>query len=164
MHGSENVQRRKQPTRCNRFFVLLIFLNQPNMFRATNSPIFRGSFWLCVQILVYCTAPAADRCHRLLGGAAICADWSARNCIGTRLQQHRFMRHLVYNVRYFSVPVNFSLFTVTLYCSVTTTHNMQSLVCRHNRVLLYLDYRNWAVFVSTATWWFWLLSMLRNLA
>jgi len=38
-------QRCKQPTRCNKFR-LLIFLNQLYMFRATNSPILRNTFWL----------------------------------------------------------------------------------------------------------------------
>jgi hypothetical protein len=33
----------KQPTRCNKFR-LLIFLNQPNMFLAKNSPIVRSNF------------------------------------------------------------------------------------------------------------------------
>ena len=44
-------------------FRLLIFLNQPNMFRATYSPILRSTFWLYIQLLVQCTAFAADRCH-----------------------------------------------------------------------------------------------------
>jgi len=41
-------QRCKQPTRCNKFR-LLIFLNQLYMFRATNSPIFRIAFWMYIQ-------------------------------------------------------------------------------------------------------------------
>ena len=32
------------------------------MFRATNSPILRSSFWLYIQPLVQCTDTAADRC------------------------------------------------------------------------------------------------------
>jgi len=47
-------------------FRLLIFLIQPNMFRATNSPILRSTFWLYVQLLVQCTDTAADRCHGYL--------------------------------------------------------------------------------------------------
>ena len=35
-------------------FRLLIFLIQPYMFQATNSPIFRNNFWLYIQLLVYC--------------------------------------------------------------------------------------------------------------
>jgi len=31
-----------------KLFRLLIFLIQPYMFRATNSPIFRSTFWLCI--------------------------------------------------------------------------------------------------------------------
>ena len=31
-------------------FHLLIFLNQPYMFRATNSPILRSTFWLYIQL------------------------------------------------------------------------------------------------------------------
>jgi len=31
------------------------------MFRATNSPIFRSTFWLYIQLLVQCTDIAADR-------------------------------------------------------------------------------------------------------
>ena len=41
-------QRCEQPTRCNKFR-LLIFLKQLNMFRATNSPILRSTFWLYIQ-------------------------------------------------------------------------------------------------------------------
>jgi len=44
-------------------FRLLIFLIQPYMFRATNSPILRSNFWLCIQLLVQCTDTAADRCR-----------------------------------------------------------------------------------------------------
>jgi hypothetical protein len=43
-------------------FRLLIFLNQPYMSRATNSPIHRSTFWLYIQLLVQCTDTAADRC------------------------------------------------------------------------------------------------------
>ena len=57
------VQRCKQPTRCNNFFSLLIFLIQPYMFRATNSPILRSTFRLHIQLLVQYTDTAADRCH-----------------------------------------------------------------------------------------------------
>ena len=42
---------------------LLIFLIQPYMFRATNSPILRSTFWLYIELLVQCTDTAADRCH-----------------------------------------------------------------------------------------------------
>ena len=34
------------------------------MFRATNSPIFRSTFWLYIQLLVQCTDIVADQCHR----------------------------------------------------------------------------------------------------
>ena len=44
-------------------FRLLIFKNKPYMFRATNSPILRSTFWLYIQLLVQCTDTAADRCH-----------------------------------------------------------------------------------------------------
>ena len=46
-------------------FRLLIFLIQPYIFRATNSPILRSTFWLYIyiQLLVKCTDTAADRCH-----------------------------------------------------------------------------------------------------
>ena len=40
---------------------LFIFLNQPYMFRATNTPILRSNFWLYIQLLVQCTDTAADR-------------------------------------------------------------------------------------------------------
>ena len=43
-------------------FRLLIFLIQPYMFRATNSPILSSTFWLYIQLLVQCTETAADRC------------------------------------------------------------------------------------------------------
>ena len=36
-------------------FRLLIFLIQPYMFRAINSPILSSTFWLYVQLLVQCT-------------------------------------------------------------------------------------------------------------
>jgi hypothetical protein len=35
--------------------------------------------------------------------------------------RHRFMRHLVYSVRYSVVPINFSLSTITLFSLVITT-------------------------------------------
>jgi len=57
-------QRCKQPTRCNNFrllIFLLIYLNLLYMFRVTNSPIFRSTFWLYIQLLVQCTDIAADR-------------------------------------------------------------------------------------------------------
>ena len=44
-------------------FRLLIFLIQPYMFRATNSPILRNTFCLYIQLLAQCTDTAADRCH-----------------------------------------------------------------------------------------------------
>ena len=53
-------QRCKQPTRCNKF-LLLIILNQLYMFRATNSSILRTTFWLYIELLVQCTEIAADR-------------------------------------------------------------------------------------------------------
>ena len=54
----------KQPTRCNKFHLLiflLVFLNQLYMFRATNSPTFRSTFWLYIQFLVQRTDIAAGR-------------------------------------------------------------------------------------------------------
>ena len=42
-------------------FRLLIFLKQPYMFRATNSPNLRSSFWLYIQLLLQCTDTASDR-------------------------------------------------------------------------------------------------------
>ena len=54
-------QRCKQPTRWDKFR-LLIFLNQLYMFRATNSPILRSTFWMYIQLLVKCIAIAAYRC------------------------------------------------------------------------------------------------------
>ena len=56
------VQRCKQPTRYNNFRSL-IFLNQPYMLRATDSPILRRTFWLYIQFLVQRTDTAADRFH-----------------------------------------------------------------------------------------------------
>ena len=44
-------------------FRLVIFLNQPYMFRTKNSPILRSTFWLYIHLLVQCTDTAADRCH-----------------------------------------------------------------------------------------------------
>jgi hypothetical protein len=41
----------------------LIFLIQPYMFRAKNSPILRSTFWLYIHLLVQCSDTAADRCH-----------------------------------------------------------------------------------------------------
>ena len=43
-------------------FRLLIFLIQPYMFQATNSPILTSTFWLYIQPLVQCTDTASDRC------------------------------------------------------------------------------------------------------
>jgi len=39
----------------------LIYFNLLYMFRATNSPIFRSTFWLYIQLLVQRTDTAADR-------------------------------------------------------------------------------------------------------
>jgi hypothetical protein len=39
----------------------------------------------------------------------------------TRLQRHRFMQHLIHSVIYSVVPINSSLLTITLLCSVITT-------------------------------------------
>ena len=50
--------------KMQQLFRLLIFLNQPYMFRATNSHILRSNFWLYMQLLVQCTDTAADRWHR----------------------------------------------------------------------------------------------------
>ena len=47
------------------------FLNQPYMFRATNSPILRSTLWLYIQLLVQCTDTAADRWHGWDGTACI---------------------------------------------------------------------------------------------
>ena len=61
---TQQAQRRKQPTKCNKFRLLiisLIFLIQFCMFRATNSPILRSTFWLYIQLLVQFTDIAADR-------------------------------------------------------------------------------------------------------
>ena len=41
---------------------LLIFLIQPYMFRATNLPILRSTFWLYIQLLVQCTGRQQCRC------------------------------------------------------------------------------------------------------
>jgi len=43
---------------------LLIFLNQPYMFRAKNSPIHRSTFWLYtrIQLVVQCTGRQQCRC------------------------------------------------------------------------------------------------------
>ena len=60
-------------TRCNRFR-LLIFLNQLYMFRATNSPIFRSTFWLYIQLLVQCTdiAVTGRQQYRCIVPKAVC--------------------------------------------------------------------------------------------
>ena len=54
---------------------------------------------------------------RLKSGLSMHVDKNSR----TRLKQHRFVRHLVYNARYSVLPSNSSLLTITLHCSVTTT-------------------------------------------
>ena len=56
-------QRRKQPTRCNKFRLLIFLnlLNQLYMFRATNSPILRSTFWLYIQLLVQCTDDKVEK-------------------------------------------------------------------------------------------------------
>ena len=43
-------------------FSFINLLNQPYMFRTTDSPILRSNFWLYIQLLVQCTDTAADRC------------------------------------------------------------------------------------------------------
>ena len=43
-------------------FRLLIFLIQPYMFRATNSPILRSTFWLYINFLIECTGRQQCRC------------------------------------------------------------------------------------------------------
>ena len=52
--------------KMQQLFRLLIFLNQPYMFRATNSPILRSNFGLYIQLLVQCTDTAAERYHQKL--------------------------------------------------------------------------------------------------
>ena len=42
------------------------------MFRATNSPILRSTFWLYIELLVQCTDTAADRCHGSDAGRQQC--------------------------------------------------------------------------------------------
>ena len=54
------LQRCKQPTKMQQLFRLLIFLIQPYMFRATNSPILRSTLWLYIHLLVQCTDTAAN--------------------------------------------------------------------------------------------------------
>jgi len=44
-------------------FSFINLLIQPYMFRVTNSPILRSTFWLYIQLLVQCTDTASDRCH-----------------------------------------------------------------------------------------------------
>ena len=44
-------------------FRLLIFLIQPYMFRATNSPILRSSFFYCIYSFWYNAPTVAGRCH-----------------------------------------------------------------------------------------------------
>ena len=56
-------------------FRLLIFLIQPYMFRATNSPIFRSTFWLYIQLLLQCTDTAAGRCHGWDGMSVLVHIW-----------------------------------------------------------------------------------------
>ena len=56
-------------------FRLLIFLIQPHMFRATNSPILRSTFLLSVQLFVQCTDTAADWCHRWAGTSVSSQPW-----------------------------------------------------------------------------------------
>jgi hypothetical protein len=51
-----------------------------------------------------------------------------------------FTRHLAYSVRYPVVPINSSLLTITLHCSVITTENIQPLSGRYNRVRLSLEF------------------------
>jgi len=53
----------------------------------------------------------------------------------SRLQKHRFTRHLAYTVRYSAVPFNSSLLlTTALYSSVITTLYTQPLLWRFIRV------------------------------
>ena len=54
------VGRYEQPTRCNKFR-LLIFLNQLYVFQATDSPNLRSTIWLYIQLLVQCTDITAGR-------------------------------------------------------------------------------------------------------
>jgi len=51
------------------------------------------------------------------------------------------MRHLVYNVTYSVLPINSSLLTITLYCSVITTlvYNYSVLFLHYNRVRLFMN-------------------------
>ena len=49
------------------FRLLILFLNQPYIIRATNSPILRSTLWLPIQLLVQCTDTAADQCHDWYG-------------------------------------------------------------------------------------------------
>ena len=51
--------KQREMQRC---FRLLIFLNQPYMFRATNSPILRSTFWLHIQLLAAVSVHCAKSC------------------------------------------------------------------------------------------------------
>ena len=46
--------------KMQQLFRLSIFLNQPYMFRATNTPILRSTFWLYMQLLVQYTYTVTD--------------------------------------------------------------------------------------------------------
>jgi hypothetical protein len=72
-------------------------------------------------------------------GSILCPSICSRN----RLKRHPLIRHLVYSVRYRPsvVQMNSSHLTVTLYSSVITTQNIQSLSWRYNCVPPYITNR-----------------------
>ena len=79
-------QRCTQPRKCNNF-CLLIYLNLLYMFRATNSPILRSTFWLYIQLwynapILLPTDDKVPSQHRLAAISVHCtkAVYTVKNC------------------------------------------------------------------------------------
>ena len=76
-HQYNNVSNQQDTTTFSFINLFLNFLNQPYMFRATNSPILWSTFWLYIQLLVKCTDTAAVTPS---SGSALCAPWWWCDC------------------------------------------------------------------------------------
>ena len=68
-------------------FSFINLLNQPYMFRVTDSHILRSTFWLYIQLLVQCANNAADRCHGWDGKSVLSQPWHRSAAVSVHCTQ-----------------------------------------------------------------------------
>jgi hypothetical protein len=82
------------------------------------------STWTVTKIWCYVDRDFGNRARRKCVTLSTCVHFlcgTEETYSRTRFQRHGFIRHRVYIVRYFVVPINPSLLTITLLFSVITT-------------------------------------------